>query len=131
MNAVDNFATPVISQPDTAGILPALGLGTFFTGSSASDIQVSPSLVSNPSLVAGGLTADPGDSSNLTRLAALQNQPTLAGGTQTFDQAYASLVGGIGTEVSQLTDQQTTQQALSQQLQRSSKASRESIPTQS
>ncbi len=55
-NNGDTFSTPVVAQPDTAGILTALGLGTFFTGSTAADLAVQPALLSNPSLLAGSLT---------------------------------------------------------------------------
>src|SRR6185437_814334 len=52
-NNGDTFSTPVVAQPDTAGILTALGLGTFFTGSTPPDLAVQPALVNNPSLLAG------------------------------------------------------------------------------
>lgn len=116
-NNGDTFSTPVVAQPDTAGILTSLGLGTFFTGSKASDIAVQPALLNNPSLLAGSRSGDTGDNSNLTRLAALQTQPVLAGDTQTFTQAFEGIVSSVATQVQQLTDQQTSQQALGQQLQ--------------
>lgn len=116
-NNGDAFSTPVVAQPDTAGILTALGLGTFFTGSTANDIAVQPALLNNPNLLAASRTGATGDNSNLTRLAALQAQPVLAGGTQTFTQAFDNIVGGIATQVQQQTDQQTSQKALGQQLQ--------------
>lgn len=115
-NNGDKFSTPVVAQPDTDGLLTALGLGTFFTGSKAADIAVQPALLSNPSLLAGSLSGDSGDNSNLTRLAALQNQPLLANGTQTFTQGFDALVGNVASQVQQLTNQQTSQKALGQQL---------------
>lgn len=116
-NNGDSFSTPVVAQPDSAGILTSLGLGTFFTGSNAGDIAVQPALLSNPSLLAGSRTGDTGDNSNFTRLSALQTQPVLAGDTQTFTQAFEGIVGNVATQVQQLTDLQTSQQALGQQLQ--------------
>jgi flagellar hook-associated protein FlgK len=116
-NSGDTFATPVVAQPDTAGILTSLGLGTFFTGSTASDLAVQPGLSSNPSLLAGSRTGVAGDNTNLTRLAALHDQPVLGGGSLTFTEAYNSVVGATATQVQQLTDQQTSQQALGQSLQ--------------
>jgi flagellar hook-associated protein 1 FlgK len=116
-NNGDTFSTPVVAQPDTAGILTALGLGTFFTGSTAADLAVQPALLSNPSLLAGSLTGDTGDNSNLTRLAALHDQPLLGNGSQTFTDSFNALVGEVATQVQQQTDQQTSQQALGQQLQ--------------
>jgi flagellar hook-associated protein 1 FlgK len=117
VNNGDTFSTPVIAQPDTAGLLTALGLGTFFTGSTASDLAVQPALLNNPNLLAASRNGDSGDNSNLTRLAALQTQPILANGTQTLTQGYNAIVGSVATQVQALTTQQTSQQALAQQLQ--------------
>ena len=116
-NNGDSFTSQVVAQPDTGGLLTALGLGTFFQGSTADDITVQPALVNAPTALAGSRSGDPGDSSNLTRLVSLRDQATLSGGTQTFDQAYASLAGDVGARVSDLTDLQTSQKALGQQLQ--------------
>jgi flagellar hook-associated protein 1 FlgK len=116
-NNGDTFSTPVVAQPDTAGILTALGLGTFFTGSTAADIAVQPNLLNNPNLLAASRNGDSGDNSNLTRLAALQTQPVLANGTQTLTQGYNAIIGDVATQVQSLTTQQTSQQALGQQLQ--------------
>jgi flagellar hook-associated protein 1 FlgK len=117
VNDGDTFSIPVVAQPDTAGILTALGLGTFFTGSKAADIAVQPALMNNPSLLAASRNGDSGDNSNLVRLAALQTQPVLANGTQTFTQGYDTITGNVATQVQALTNQQTSQQALGQQLQ--------------
>ncbi len=116
-NNGDTFSTPVVAQPDTSGLLTALGLGTFFSGSTAADIAVQPALVNNPSLLAASRSGDSGDNSNLSRLSALHDQPLLGNGTQTFTQAFDATVGAVATQVQQLTDQQTSQQALGQQLQ--------------
>lgn len=116
-NNGDTFSTPVVAQPDTSGILTSLGLGTFFTGSTAADIAVQPDLLNNPNLLAASRNGDSGDNSNLTRLAALQTQPVLANGTQTLTQGFNTIVGGVATQVQALTTQQTSQQALGQQLQ--------------
>lgn len=116
-NNGDSFTSTLVANPDTGGILTALGLNTFFTGSNADDLAVQPALLSDPSLLAASLSGQPGDNSNLTRMIALSNEPLLAGGTQTFSQAYDGLVGEVGTQVQTLTNQQTAQTALGQQLQ--------------
>jgi|GEM_PF-357477 flagellar hook-associated protein 1 FlgK len=117
VNDGDTFSTPVVANPDSAGILTALGLGTFFTGSTASDLAVQPALLNNPNLLAASRNGDSGDNSNLIRLAALQTQPVLQGNTQTLTQGYNAIVGSVATQVQALTTQQTSQQALGQQLQ--------------
>ncbi len=115
-NNGDTFSLPVISQPDTGGLLTSLGLGTFFQGSSAADISVRNDLTSDPTRLAGSRTGEPGDASNLDRLVALRDQATLAGGSQTFRQFYASIIGDVGSQVSNLGNLQTSQAALEQQL---------------
>ncbi len=116
-NNGDTFSTPVVAQPDTSGILASLGLGTLFTGSTAATLAVQPAVLNNPNLLATSRNGDSGDNSNLLRLGALQTQPVLANGTQTLTQGYDSIVGNVAIQVQSLTTQQTSQQALGQQLQ--------------
>jgi flagellar hook-associated protein FlgK len=115
-NAGDSFSTDVVAQPDTAGLLTALGLGTFFTGSTAADLAVSPALAADPSLLAGSRDGQPGDSSNLQRLVALRDVKSLAGGTQTFSGAYAAMVGNVGTRARDEGNRQSSAQSLGQAL---------------
>jgi flagellar hook-associated protein 1 len=116
-NNGDEFKTQVVSQPDTANILSALGLNAFFTGSTASSIGVQPALLNDPSQLAVSATGQPGDSTNLQKLVNLSNQPMLANGTQTLDQFGGALIGDIGLQVQTLTQQQGDQQTLAQSLQ--------------
>lgn len=116
-NDGDSFTVNEVAQSDTAGILPALGLNTFFTGDNASNIAVQPTLLADPSLFAGSLTGQPGDGSNVQNMAALENAPLLANGTQTLEQSYGSLVGDVGAQVQTLTQQQASQQLVGQSLQ--------------
>lgn len=111
------FTCPVTSQPDTSGLLTATGAGTLLTGTGAGDIAVNPAVVANPALLSGSRTGQPGDTTNLERMAATRDQPTLAGGTQTFLQYYSSIVGDIGTQVQTVGQQQAAQTALGNQLQ--------------
>ena len=80
------------------------------------NLAVSSTLSENPQNLAAGLTGQAGDGSNLQRMLAVQNTPVLNGNTQTLSQFYEGLVGDIGTQVQQLTQQQATQQATAQQL---------------
>jgi flagellar hook-associated protein 1 FlgK len=116
VNAGDNFSTTVVAQPDTAGILTALGLNTFFAGGSAADLRVNPDLTANPAALAASQTGQPGDGSNMQKMAAVQDSPLLSGGTQTPGQYYAGLVAAVGAQVQALTDQQTAQNQLAQSL---------------
>jgi flagellar hook-associated protein 1 len=112
-----SFSYPVTSQPDTSGILTALGINTAFTGSTGEDLAVNPALLANGTLVAGSRTGQSGDGTNLQRLLNSANQPVLVSGTQTIGEFYAGIVGTVGSQVQQATNQQTAQQALGQELQ--------------
>lgn len=112
----DSFTTRVVAQSDTAGILPALGINTFFVGDDASTIAVQPDLLANPERLAASRTGQPGDGSNLRKIAALRAAPVLANGTQDLQQFATALIGDVGTQVQQLGQEQTQQQLLSEQL---------------
>lgn len=73
----------------------------FFTGTSAATVAVNATIANAPNAVAASTTAGgvPGDAHNALALADLQNVRGLAGGTQTYDEFYASLVSGIGVTV--------------------------------
>jgi flagellar hook-associated protein 1 FlgK len=102
---------------DSANLMSALGLNSFFQGSDASTIQVNSNLVANPASLAVSQSGAPGDGTALQRLAALQSAPVLANGTQSMQQFVQSLIGSTGSQVQELTQQQTAQQAVAQQLQ--------------
>ena len=116
-NDGDSFSVTTVAQPDTAGILPALGLDTFFSGSNAGDIAVNPDLLADPDQFAGSLTGQPGDGANVSNMAALGNAPLLANGTQTLQQSFDNLIGAVGSGVQDATQQQSAQQAVGQSLQ--------------
>jgi flagellar hook-associated protein 1 FlgK len=112
-----SFSYPVISQPDTSGILTALGVNTAFTGNTGEGLAVNPALLADSSLLSASRTGDAGDGTNLQRLLVSLNQPVLNGNTQTVQQYYSAIVGTVGVQVQLATSQQTAQQALGQQLQ--------------
>jgi flagellar hook-associated protein 1 FlgK len=111
----DHFVTQVVSQPDKAGILTALGLNTFFVGGNASSIGVNPDL-ENPDRLATSRTGAVGDSSNVRRLAALRDTPLLSGGKQTLSGFFTEMVTDVGNEVQDLAEIQTTQELLGERL---------------
>jgi len=59
------------ARPDTSGVLAALGVNTFFSGTDASDIAVNGTLLTDPRLVAAATVSLPGDGDNAGRLASL------------------------------------------------------------
>ena len=59
------------AREDTSGVLAALGINTFFTGSDARSIAINETLIEQPSLLAAASVFLPGDGENAGRLAAL------------------------------------------------------------
>lgn len=116
VNAGDSFSENVAANPDSANILSALGLNSFFVGSGPSDLAVNPTLLNNPSNLATSTTGDPGDGSNLAKMVALQNKPVLANNSQTLLGYLEGTIADVGTQANNMQTTQTAQQALGQQL---------------
>lgn len=98
--AGNSLSSPVYSaDTDTADLLPALGINSFFSGQNASDIRVSNRILSNPRNIAHSLTAAPGDAENALRLSALfdtvPNIPEFEAGN-TIAGTFQAIVQDIG-----------------------------------
>lgn len=93
-----------------------------FTGSTASDIALNPTIRQNPdNLAAAVLESDDtyasGDNRNALAIAALQTTPLdLAGTARTLDEYYGMLVGKIGTDTQQAEQGLAYQGAILEQL---------------
>ncbi len=112
----ESFQVPVTANPDTGHLLSALGVNSIFTGSTAATLGVRSDLLSHPELLGGSLNGDGGDGSNFTKLANFQNAQVLSNGTQSVGGYFASLVGQVGVRVQDLSNQQTAQTTLGQQI---------------
>jgi len=62
-----------VSRTDTSGVLAAMGMNTFFDGSTAGDIRVNAALEADPQLLAAAMTNLTGDGDNAGRLAGVIN----------------------------------------------------------
>ncbi len=111
MDRLDTLAQNLMNEVNT---LHAAGYGLdgstgndFFTGTAAGDMAVNSAIVSDPNLVAAAAGYDtvpgdkPGDNRNAIAIAGLRETLTMAGGTATFDDYYASLVSDVGHGVQQ------------------------------
>ncbi|MBI3408007.1 MAG: flagellar hook-associated protein FlgK [Planctomycetes bacterium] len=115
VNAGDTFSTPVIATADTAGILPALGINSFFDNTHAGSLSIRSDLLDHPEDLAASLSGQAGDGGNLIRLANLRDQKLMPGGA-TMTQNYDALAAGVGSQVQDLDVRQSAQEALNQQL---------------
>lgn len=116
-NNGDSFQVNVAATPDSAGILPALGLNSLFVGDSSSGIRVRQDLLDHPERLALSTTGERGDGSNLNKLVALGYQNTMDDGTQSFSQFLANLIGNVGIQAQENTSRKSAYDSLGAQLQ--------------
>ncbi len=116
LNAGDSFTVDVYSSTDTLGLLAALGINTFFSGSCAADIAVCSDLVDSPGRIATSQGADLTDNINALRLADLKNQAQGALGGRTIGEFYNQIVVNVGQQVSVRQMQQDNLETMVQNL---------------
>lgn len=94
------------ARADTSGVLAALGINTFFTGTDARNIAVNETLIAQPSLLAAASVFLAGDGANAGRLAALDTAlvegldgVSITGFYNTTANAVAVQAGALRNEV--------------------------------
>ena len=107
----NSFTTKVAGQPDSAGILTALGLNTFFSGDDAATMRVNDDLLADPDRLATSRSGLVGDSSNLQRMISLRDGQSI-NGQSTFTESFNQTLGEIGSDVSFLKQLDETNQLL-------------------
>ena len=116
VNAGDSFTVNAVANPDTANLLPALGLNTFFVGSGAGGLQVNPNLLNDPGQLGLSASGQPGDGTNLTKMLALQTQPVLVNQSQSLQQYLENIIGSVGAQANTAQTSKTAYDGLGQQL---------------
>ena len=88
---------------DTSGVLAALGVNTFFTGSSAGSLNVNAQVKANPSKFAASLEGIGEDAGNMERLAAFLDQELESANNATILDLYNEILNDItqGSAVAQ------------------------------
>ncbi len=108
-NTLDQLAYDIVTAYNNVhgagvGLDGTAGRPLFVTLGSAANaaalIQIDPVVGNDPRLIAAALdpTLLPGDNRNAIALAALADQDLATGATQTFNEAYATLVGEVGVD---------------------------------
>jgi flagellar hook-associated protein 1 FlgK len=95
----DRVSIEAQADSDTSDVLVALGLNTFFTGSTAADIGVREEIADDPDAFAFSSTGSSGDNGVLLELLALQEQSSDALGGRTLGDRYSDVVASVGFEV--------------------------------
>ncbi len=80
---------------DSSGVLAALGINTFFTGSDSSDIGINSLIKENQNLLATGQGNGPSDNRNVLLLATVLEQPVSQLNGSTIEDFYQTVVSGI------------------------------------
>ena len=96
--ASDAFSADLPAEPDAQGFLAALGLNTFFGGTSAAGMTLEPAIAADPSRLAAGWGDASGDNRNALRMAGVQDAAVASLGADTVDGYYAGLIGQIGLD---------------------------------
>lgn len=86
---------------DTSGALAVLGINTFFTGESASNIGVRQQLAADPALLSAGAMVDgtPTDNAAALAIAALRDRPVAGLGGMSISGSWQDAVQSIGIRV--------------------------------
>lgn len=82
---------------DSSGTLAALGVNTFFSGTSAGDIALNQAIKSNPSLIAAAKNGQPTDNQTALGIAALQTAAIAALNGTTLADGYAAMINQTAT----------------------------------
>jgi flagellar hook-associated protein 1 len=96
--AGDNFEVVMVSNSDTAGILSAVGLNTFFSGNDAQSIDLDSRIKGNPDAIATSQSGDLADTDNLKGFIEMRNQ-FVNGEGATFENYLGELNSEIGFRV--------------------------------
>ncbi|MDH4241806.1 MAG: flagellar hook-associated protein FlgK [Phycisphaerae bacterium] len=97
--AGDNFDVDAFASSDTSSMLAAIGINTFFSGSSAVNMAVCSDISSTPGRIATSLGADMTDNTNASRMAGLKDETISSLNTMTPVEFYRRLVTNIGQQL--------------------------------
>ena len=101
---------------DSSGALAALGVNTFFSGTSASTIAVNSVVSATPGLLAAGQNNNTGDNSNALAVAALNTQALPALGGMSLPGLWGQHVEDYASRLAQTTNQVAAAAVVNQSL---------------
>jgi flagellar hook-associated protein 1 FlgK len=102
---------------DTSGALAALGINTFFTGSTAADLGVSSVVAQDPGKFAASQGGVGADTQNATTMANFMNQPLASQSGDTISDMYDQFVSTVTQNSSVAQAQSTAAQSFQSTLQ--------------
>jgi len=102
---------------DTSGTLAALGINTFFTGTSALDMGVNENLQQDPSTFASSQGGIGQDTKNAVALAGFANTPLASQNDSTITDVYNTLINEVTQQSAVATSQADSTASIQQTLQ--------------
>jgi len=116
LNSGDTFEVDAFASSDTSGTLAALGINTFFSGSSARNMAICSDIVDSPGRIATALGADQSDNTNALLLLGVKDEAVDSLNAMTPEEFYRQLVTDIGQQVSVKQTRSDSIQAMVQEL---------------
>ncbi len=86
---------------DTSGFLAAIGMNSFFSGTSAATIDIDADLAADPRRLSAGLTNAADDAGAAQALAALRDARVLLDGSATPEDYYRGLASALGSRAAE------------------------------
>ena len=99
LNDGETFEVDAFADTDTSGVLAAIGLNTFFSGSGASDMALCADIAAEPDRVATALGGDMTDNTNAQVLAGLRDQAVSSLNDMTPGDFYRRMIANTGQEL--------------------------------
>lgn len=96
----DSFSIDVFANSDTSGLLAATGMNTFFSGSSAIDMNVCSNVMDDPRRLATSISSDMDDNANVEKMYNLREEALSELGGLTYGNYYRQIVADIGQDLS-------------------------------
>lgn len=112
----NTFEVDAFAETDTSGVLAAVGLNTFFSGSSASTMAVSTNITDSPGRIATALGSDGTDNTNALRMEETQDLAIDSLNSMTPGEFYRQLVTETGQLISVREIRQDSLEAILQNL---------------
>jgi flagellar hook-associated protein 1 FlgK len=94
--AADSDAVEVTFSQDSSGVLAALGVNSFFAGSSGRDIALNQQIRDNPSLLAAAKNGEPADNQTARLIAELEGKAITALQGLSLKDTYQGMVNSVG-----------------------------------
>jgi len=111
LNSSDKNVTFTFGE-DTSGVLTALGINTFFSGTNAANISVNSVLLNDPSMLATGRNNVVGSNGNAQALSLAGSASVGQLGGKSLTTYYADYIGAISAQARNASDNATAQSAI-------------------